>query len=147
MYDCVCPVMRTDLRHQVEASVRLVNGFSSCSGRVEVLYDGEWGSVCDDAWDASDAAVVCRQLGCGSVVQAKGNAYFKQGSGEIWMDEVSCVGTESSLLNCPREAWGVNDCSHGEDAGVICQSKSKPKYKLHTAHKMLSTSNLSPCLF
>ncbi|XP_076152978.1 scavenger receptor cysteine-rich type 1 protein M130-like isoform X3 [Alosa pseudoharengus] len=102
------------------AAMRLVNGSSRCSGRVEVLHRGQWGTVCDNGWDLHDAAVVCRELGCGEAVEALKGAQFEQGSGGIWMSDVECVGSESTVKNCNAQRWGAENCSHHQDAGVIC---------------------------
>ncbi|KAM3860937.1 scavenger receptor cysteine-rich domain-containing protein DMBT1-like [Diretmus argenteus] len=125
---------RTRCGHEEDAGIvcaaqlRLVNGNSECSGRVEIFHDGQWGTVCDDEWEMTNAAVVCRQLGCGHAVGALSGAHFGRGSGPIWLDNVECTGEESALTQCSHPTFGENNCGHGEDAGVICLGHSDRDY-------------------
>ncbi|XP_051792906.1 uncharacterized protein LOC110964340 [Acanthochromis polyacanthus] len=116
------------------AQVRLAGGATQCSGRVEVFYKGQWGTVCDDEWELSAADVVCRQLGCGHAISAPGSAHFGQGSGPIWLDNVQCSGQESALSHCTHQGFGEHNCGHGEDSSAICLGAlAKPEITLYPA--------------
>uniref|UniRef100_A0A4W4DN48 SRCR domain-containing protein n=1 Tax=Electrophorus electricus TaxID=8005 RepID=A0A4W4DN48_ELEEL len=104
-------------------SVRLVNGGSRCAGRVEVLHEGQWGTVCSDGWDMRDAAVVCRELGCGEAEAAVHNAHFGPGSGPVLKGYANCGGSESTLNECFIGHNNYYCGSHAGDAGVICSGR------------------------
>ena len=93
-------------------------------GRVEVLYNEQWGTVCDADWDIREARVVCRQLGYLGAARALKGYRTPSGRGHIWLFGVKCNGQERSLANCSYSDWGSGDvyCDHDEDAGVQCIS-------------------------
>ena len=118
------------------------------NGRVEVCMNEQWGTVCDDNWEAVDANVACRQLGysgsgklqthtkkllvlemtCNSSSYfvdaiAYSNAYFGQGTSlSIYLDDVACTTAQSRLIDCSYDS-NTGDCSHSEDAGVQCVAR------------------------
>ncbi|XP_063210190.1 antigen WC1.1-like [Chroicocephalus ridibundus] len=104
--------------------LRLSNGTGPCSGRVEVKHEEEWGTVCDGDWTIEDAEVVCKQLQCGSAVQALNRAPFGEGTGPTWLYRVDCRGDESALWNCSHTGWGAFTCPHYFDTGVMCSGFS-----------------------
>lgn len=98
-----------------------MGGATASEGRVEVFHDDEWGTICSDLWDNDDAKVICRQLGFGHSGSGLVSTSFGPGVGRIWLDEVDCRGSESKISDCGSRGWGVHDCSHEHDAGVICE--------------------------
>lgn len=100
-----------------------MGGPGPCRGRVEVMYAGGWGTVCDDDWDFADARVACREAGCGPALGATGLGHFGYGRGPVLLDNVGCAGTEARLSDCFHLGWGQHNCGHHEDAGALCSGE------------------------
>ncbi len=75
-------------------------GGSQNEGKVEVYYNGTWGTLCDFVWGLNEAGVVCRQLGFRGAGVAEQSRSYDQGSVAISFDDLSCSGVESSLFSC-----------------------------------------------
>uniref|UniRef100_A0A8C4YXM2 SRCR domain-containing protein n=1 Tax=Gadus morhua TaxID=8049 RepID=A0A8C4YXM2_GADMO len=118
-------MLKQDMVAPEEGDIRLGGSKTHSQGRVEVYLHGKWGTVCHNAWDLPDAQVVCRQLHFKGAVSAAAGGTFGEGTGQIWLDQTKCVGTENSLSNCSYNGWGLIDCSHKDDAGVICTSATE----------------------
>ncbi|XP_030839515.1 deleted in malignant brain tumors 1 protein [Strongylocentrotus purpuratus] len=114
------PIVLDEVECEDDLQVRLVGGRSDKEGRVEILYLGTWGTVCDDNWDLNDANVVCRMLGYERAENFSCCAAFGLGQGPIVLDEVKCEGTEPNIVHCRRSGYENHDCDHLQDVGVSC---------------------------
>lgn len=115
--------------------VRLV-GRSPLRGRLEVLYNDTWGTVCDDGFTNETCVLVCKQLGflngtCWShdATQTEclhdSKQMYEEGTGQIWLDDVKCMSYEHYLSECPHTNWGEVNCNHSEDVGCSCLALNK----------------------
>lgn len=127
-----------------------MNGTGPHSGRVEICFNGHWGTICDDRWGKDDATVICNQLNftdggerhrervfvsatfftfpsvlLSSVAVGLSGSFFGPGSGPIFLDNADCSpDNHSNIIECfaTEEVVGEHNCDHTEDASVICSS-------------------------
>lgn len=88
--------------------IRLVNGKTKFEGRVEILHDGAWGTVCDDNWNLNAARVVCRELMLGDALEAMPLASFKpeaSSATNIWLDQVNLL-----IFNIAKLVLAITVC-------------------------------------
>ena len=107
----------------LDGTVRLVGGDSPLRGRLEVHYQGIWGTVCKDGWSLVNSDIVCQQLGFPSADPEL--SYYGDSAGgtaPIMLDEVRCTGKEARLVDCAHDGWAITDCSHDGDIGIVCSN-------------------------
>lgn len=119
-----------------DGDMRLVNGATANEGRVEIFYGGQWGTVCDNLWDLTDASVVCRALGFENATEALGGAAFGPGTGPVMLDEVECTGSEPSLADCKSLGWLKSNCRHKKDASVVCSNETRSVHTLDLSEEL-----------
>ncbi|XP_027480775.1 galectin-3-binding protein isoform X2 [Zalophus californianus] len=119
-----------------DGDMRLADGDTANEGRVEIFYRGQWGTVCDNLWDLTDASVVCRALGFANATEALGGAAFGPGAGPVMLDEVECTGTEPSLASCRSLGWLKSHCRHNQDAGVVCTNETRDAHTLDLSDEL-----------
>jgi hypothetical protein len=137
--------------YQIFTAITLRIQGSNGIGRVEVLHNGQWGTICDDSWDIKDARVACRQLGYTNAVKALQGDNVPDGTGQIWLDNVRCTGSEQILTNCPHRGWGTHNCGHHEDAGVECltgiiKCRTVKQWEMTSLHALFACFARTVCL-
>uniref|UniRef100_A0A8C2GDI6 SRCR domain-containing protein n=1 Tax=Cyprinus carpio TaxID=7962 RepID=A0A8C2GDI6_CYPCA len=127
---------------------RLAAGPHLCSGRLEILHDQTWMSVCDAVFDQQDAEVVCRELDCGAPVQVRGAAAFDKGDTQMWTQEIQCRGNESHISFCSVSSSHKHNCSSDINVGLKCSGKesifSVSSFIFNVRLPMINQSNSSP---
>ena len=107
--------------------MRLVGGSLPNEGRLEVYYNGEWGTVCDNGWDDYDSSLVCSQLGFKSSTLSR---QFKPGTGRILLDSITCTNKDTVLASCAHFGVGIiSVCDHSKDVGIKCHGMMSHEIK------------------
>ncbi|NXX50251.1 WC11 protein, partial [Tricholaema leucomelas] len=106
-------------------ALRLVNG-SDCAGRLEVFYNGTWGSVCSNRMSQLAAGIACKHLGCGDSGETASDFRYGRGSGPTWLDHIECTKEHSSLWQCQSDPWNPHSCDNrAEETHISCHGRKE----------------------
>ncbi|XP_072170140.1 uncharacterized protein [Diadema setosum] len=106
----------------MQSDIRLVGGSSLVEGRLEVFYNGVWGTICDEGWDDIDRLVVCKQLGFPVATSDTPSYPAASALQQIWLRDVGCAPGDERLTDCvTNDQWGDTvTCSHQRDVTIRC---------------------------
>ncbi|NXW10321.1 C163A protein, partial [Fregetta grallaria] len=123
LWDCPAgPWGQHDCGHKEDAGVvcsefmalRLENS-DGCSGRLQVFYNGTWGSVCSNSMTPKAVSLACKELGCGDRGYLETRLPYGRVSGLAWLDRVECGERNSSFWQCPSAPWDPQSCEDLRD--------------------------------
>ncbi|NXA57225.1 WC11 protein, partial [Nothocercus julius] len=104
-------------------ALRLENS-DGCSGRLQVFYNGTWGSVCSNSMAPSTVSLVCKQLGCGDGGFLETGLPYGKISGHTWLDHVECGRRNSSFWQCHSAPWNPQSCDdQREETHITCNGR------------------------
>ena len=126
--DLLSPAQMTEcVRRRATPGVRFASGPNEFEGRIEVLTDGAWYSICDAGWSDTNAAVVCRQLGYSGGKAVDSPKYKYQYSSNL-LTNFHCRGTESLLQDCsyskvtPVQSFSYNNWARSFRRNGYCSN-------------------------
>lgn len=106
-------------------ALRLENG-TNCSGRLQVFYNGTWGSVCSNSMTPETVSLACKELGCGDRGSLETQRPYGRLSGTAWLDRVECGERNSSFWQCPSAPWHPQSCDDlREETHITCKGNSE----------------------
>ncbi|KAF5286934.1 hypothetical protein FQR65_LT12393 [Abscondita terminalis] len=116
--------------------IKLAGGEEPHEGRIEINAFGQTGYVCDDKFGLRNGDVVCKEMGYPlGALEVKSNSFFAKDVKDkdvlYLMDDVTCLGNETSIRDCDFNGWGVSNCESQEVVGVICKTPQETCPKDH----------------
>lgn len=99
-----------------------LSGGRECRGEVEIYSGQDWRRVLLDSWSGSEASVLCRQLGCGSVLNYSSSPSSSEHK-HMCVRGFRCSGSEAHLGNCSGARPEPVNCSSGEQLDITCSGQ------------------------
>ncbi|XP_053386941.1 deleted in malignant brain tumors 1 protein-like [Mercenaria mercenaria] len=101
------------------SGIRLVNGIGLSDGRVEILINDTWGTICSSSFGSYEANAICSILGYTGYTAYYTNANtYGEGTGPIFVNELDCPYQAIDFNNCTYVVDSL--CSHYSDVAVVC---------------------------
>uniref|UniRef100_A0A183G227 SRCR domain-containing protein n=1 Tax=Heligmosomoides polygyrus TaxID=6339 RepID=A0A183G227_HELPZ len=99
-------------------------------GRLEVLIDGTWGTVCNRTWSAQLAQLSCNQLGLITDPEFFENWRIFRSKGELpmVMDNIRCEENEVDITKCRHDGIELNVAAGCRPTEVVAIRCAEPRW-------------------